>query len=56
MRKTIFIATSNQFLSINNVFTVISYPLSDLKNAFGKVVHELVTYASKFRHVPDHII
>ena len=38
------------------MFTVISYPLSDLKNAFGKVVHELVTYASKFHHVPDHII
>ena len=29
--------------------------LLDLKNAFGKVDHELITYVLKFHHVPDHI-
>ena len=28
----------------------------DLKNAFGEVDHELITYVLKFHHVPDHII
>ena len=30
--------------------------LLDLKNAFSKVDHELITYVLKFHHVPDHII
>ena len=30
--------------------------LLDLKNAFGKFDHELITYVLKFHHVPDHII
>ena len=30
--------------------------LLDLKNAFGEVDHELVIYALKFYHAPDHII
>ena len=28
----------------------------DLKNAFGEVDHELITYVLKLHHVPDHII
>ena len=30
--------------------------LLDLKNAFGEVDHELITYVLKFHHVPNHII
>ena len=30
--------------------------LLDLKNAFGEIDHELITYVLKFHYVPDHII
>ena len=29
--------------------------LLDLKDAFGEVDHELITYVLKYHHVPDHI-
>ena len=35
----------------NSVITLL-----DLKNVFGKVAHELITYVLKFHQVPDHII
>ena len=30
--------------------------LLDLKNVFGEVDYEFITYVLKFHHVPDHII